>query len=285
MRARICFLAAGRKFRGGKDCPGVVSNVVRMSETPDSVAQRRQFNQNVLKSMLDSFIAPELKKRDLDTDPTSIDRFLVEIQPGQPDAIVRLGEEAYLDVICDRNEIGTHIVGIRPQEQAIHPDSGWVCYLRVEEGFVLHFDFRRYKPRAQGLLVKAQQFLDVAISSEAHLSVALDNLHSAAELTVQALMLLEGNTTQSHQERRAWLKQWTDHENSPKEHADLVADLASKRKTVRYGAETPRLKPGRFKKMCALVQQMIDSSEARFGANSPTARYTLAEDLDPAEID
>ena len=267
------------------DSPGVVSNVVRMSETHDLDEQSAQFSQNVVRSMLDNFVAPELKKRGLDTDPASIDQYLVELQPGNADAIVRISEEAHLDLICERDEDGPHIVGIRPQEQAVHPDSGWVCYLQVGDGYALHFDFRKYKPRAQGLLVKAQQFLDVVISSEAHLSVALDNLHSAAELTVQALMLLEGNTTQSHQERRAWLKQWTDHENSPKEHADLVADLASKRKTVRYGAETPRLKPGRFKKMCALVQQMIDSSEARFGANSPTARYTLAEDLDPAEID
>ena len=108
------------------DSPGVVSNVVRMSETHDLDEQSAQFSQNVVRSMLDNFVAPELKKRGLDTDPASIDQYLVELQPGNADAIVRISEEAHLDLICERDEDGPHIVGIRPQEQAVHPDSGWV---------------------------------------------------------------------------------------------------------------------------------------------------------------
>lgn len=144
------------------------------------------------------------------------------------------------------------------------PNSGWICYIHIGERELVTFDLRPNKAKASALLQKAKEYLKAANSMADHSpDVSLDNAHSAAELTVQAQMLLVRNETNNHRVRRRWFAGWTELENSPRHHSDLLFDLASQRSAARYGAERVALKPGRLEEILETVEEMVEAATIR----------------------
>lgn len=83
----------------------------------------------------------------------------------------------------------------------LDPDSGWICYVRIGDRELVAFDFRYNRRRASALLERAREFLLVTQGGAAeHPAVAVDCAFSAAELSVQAQMMLHQISTRSHQD-------------------------------------------------------------------------------------
>ncbi|MFD9678707.1 MULTISPECIES: HEPN domain-containing protein [Rhodococcus] len=241
-----------------------------------------QFDTIVISNMFEIFVAPEVRRRGLSIAPRSVDQFLAELPSGDRSVEVRLGDEARMAVTLAKAEDGLQYLDrIEPMEGEVHSDSGWVCYFRAENGAgILGFDFRRNLEQARKLLTKAEGFLAVAVSSgNDTLSPAIDLLYSSAELTVQALMLLQSDTNQSHKHRREWLRRWTAAQNSPADHAQVLDNLASLRAPARYEPNEPKLKPGRFQRIVSTVQEMIDVAHGYAGNRSPSVNVEIAPDF------
>lgn len=237
------------------------------------------FGNTAIGNMFEIFIAPEVRRRGLTIDPRSIDLYLVELRPdGVVD--VRLGDEAHLSAeLVKAQGGGFYLENVVPQDGEVGPNSGWVAFIRAENGAgTLGFDFRRNLGHARALVTKAERFLSSAVDSgEENLSPSIDALHSAAELTVQALMLLQSNDDTSHERRRKWLKRWTKAQNSPANHSDVLDNLAAQRDRARYEPGDPRLKPGRFKVLVSAIQEMIDTAHMYVGDRSPGVRVQIAD--------
>ncbi|MFT0610153.1 hypothetical protein ACMHYT_03705 [Rhodococcus qingshengii] len=241
-----------------------------------------QFDTTVMSNMFEIFVAPEVQHRGLSIDPQSVNRFLVELPPGNEKADVRLDDEAFFEVTITRAEDGLQYFDkIEPQKDVVHPDSGWVCYFRAENGAeILGFDFRRNLGQARQLLDKAEGFLASAVILGVEtLSPTIDLLYSAAELTVQALMLLQSNTDRSHKLRREWLRRWAAAQNSPADHSQVLDNLASMRASARYAPGEPKLKQGRFLRIVSTVREMIDAARDYSGARSPVVNVEIAAEF------
>ncbi|MEV6363203.1 HEPN domain-containing protein [Nocardia asteroides] len=237
------------------------------------------FRTRVISGMMEIFVVPELARRGMKVDPDTVDRYLVEL-PANGDAhTVRLGDQAHLDVILEKEDGVTYFAGVRPQSTAVSGNSGWVCFLRIPgvEGQALAFDFRRNLMTARRLVTKAESFLRSAENSgEDLLSPALDSLFSAAELTVQALMLIQATADPDHKVRRDWLRRWTEAGNGAPTHHDVLCNLANLRKDARYGPDDPRLKPDRFRKILATVREMLEEARAHTSDTGRPMMATLA---------
>lgn len=241
---------------------------------------RSEFDTRVIDQSFEIYIAPELARRERTDDPRSITQFLVEISvDGNIRTLLDDEAESSLLIYIKREDDGLQYFDeVRPAEGAVHPDSAWVCFFsQPGGGGVLGFDYRKNRAVAQGLVDKAEKYLALARKGEdAHLSAALDNAHSAAELSVQALMMLENGTTQNHAERRKWLKMWADCGNSPAAHSDLMDNLAALRKVARYSPGDPPLKKGRFPRICNTIQEMIDVAKSVNGPSPSPINRPLA---------
>lgn len=242
-----------------------------------------EFEHNVMRNIFELFVVPEVQRRGLSIDPYGVDRFLVEL-PADGGQEVWLGDEAPLKIFIKDEDSVQYLDGIEPGEGAVHPDSGWACYFQVEGARILRFDFRRNREKAQGLLTKAESFLRLGKSAgKDSLDAAIDLLHSAAELSVQAMMLLQSDVDPNHGRRREWLRRWAELENSPSSHAQVLDNLAALRKPARYGPDTPPLKPGRLERIVATVQEMIDTAGEYVGDRRSSMKVQIAAEFAEGE--
>lgn len=225
-----------------------------------------------MEQIFDLWVNPELKRQGLALSRDEVTRVVVEMPAKGEELKVFLNEEAHVEatVVANRDLKAGEPVYLHDIEQLkiwaanVDDNSGWVCYARVAGREVVSYDLRPNKAKATGLIQKAREFLAVAKAvAKTSPDVAIDNAHSAAELTVQAQMLLLRNETNDHHVRRKWFSEWTQLENSPRHHSDLLFDLANRRSEARYGAERLALKPGRLAKILTIVQEMIDATAAR----------------------
>ncbi|MFF0284273.1 hypothetical protein ACFYSW_28665 [Rhodococcus aetherivorans] len=249
--------------------------------TEEESSNGDHFDNVVIGNMLEIFVAPELRRRGANVDPREIDRFLVELEP-DGNVTVRLGEEARLkgDLFKVQDGDGYYLENVAPQEGEVGPNSGWVAYLRAENGAgTLGFDFRRNLKRARGLIDKSEDYWRgaVTLGREKNISPAIDLLYSAAELSVQAMMALQSDHDPNHELRRKWLRRWAEARNSPASHSQVLDNLAQVRPTARYEAEDPKLKKGRFDQITAAVREMIDTARTYTGERSPGVKHAVAE--------
>lgn len=239
-----------------------------------------QFDTTVIHNMIETFIAPEFRSRGLPADPHTVSRFLVELPAngGTPALYIDEQVDGKLVVTISREDDGhQYLDRVEPGEGVVQPSSGWVAYWRSGAAGVLGFDFRRNLDQVEELTLKAEKYLAAARSvGEENLSPAMEMLYAAAELTVQALMLLQAQSTQDHGARREWLRQWAAAQNSPDSHSQVLDDLASKRSIARYSPMDPKLKIGRFERIVDTVQAMIDQTRTHAGDNAPAVNVEIA---------
>lgn len=228
---------------------------------------------NLTGQVFDLWVLPELQRRNSDLAREDVQRAVIEMHPGR-EPIILLNDEAKIVVaaLSKRQIDGGEMVGDEDVDFStiehlwpsdVDPNSGWVCFLRIAGSEYVAFDFRYNRERAVKLLTKAQAFLSAAES--APISVAIDNLHSAAELTVQAQMLSQAEDEHRHDVRRKWLREWTNLDNAPKEHSHVLDNLADLRRAARYGDDEPNVSPDRMHRIAEVVQHMIDDARSNLG--------------------
>lgn len=239
-----------------------------MQEEPDP-----QLGRTLVEQVFELWVNPELKRRGLQLSRDEITQVVVEMPAHNGDLIVSLNQDAEIVAMTTAKrdlkagetvylEDIDQISDIHPTN--VDPNSGWICYIHISERELVTFDLRPNKAKASALLQKAKEYLKAANSMADHSpDVSLDNAHSAAELTVQAQMLLVRNETNNHRVRRRWFAGWTELENSPRHHSDLLFDLASQRSAARYGAERVALKPGRLEEILETVEEMVEAATIR----------------------
>jgi len=241
-------------------------------DQPSADGADSEFAANIVNQIFDLWVGPELAKRGLTLTRADISKVLVEMDPDKPLRVL-INDEAELvaDFVAKRDiaegeEVTVadidELANLRPV--TIGSNSGWICFVRIgNQGFVA-FDFTYNRARAAALLDRAREFLAVAVhAGDQAPGVAIENAHSAAELTVQAQMLVQQVDSRSHRERREWLASWARHQNAPQHHADVLWNLADLRVPARYGSGELPLKPGRLTRILRTVQEMIDLTSAR----------------------
>jgi HEPN domain len=228
---------------------------------------------NLMAQVFDLWILPELQRRNSALSRNDVLKAVIEMHPGD-EPVILLNEEAQIVVaalskrqIDAGEEVGIEDVDFEAISSLwpgqIDPNSGWICFLRVAGKEYVAFDFRYNRETASKLLDKAEQFLLTARSAST--SVALDLLHSAAELTVQAQMLSQSQTGRRHDVRRKWLRDWANLGNAPKEYSHVIDNLADLRRTARYGDIDPRVSHKRMQRIIEVVESMIDESRKGVG--------------------
>jgi HEPN domain-containing protein len=229
------------------------------------------FGPNVIQQVFELWVLPEVQRRGLTLTRADINKVVVEMAPSEPVRVLINDEAAIVSAVRAKRAIEPgeavtlddidEIADLKPHD--IDENSGWICFLRWGGAEYVAFDFVYNRARAKVLLERARSFLRSADrDGEAELAVALDNAHSAAELSVQAYMLCMQEEPRRRRERREWLAKWAELKNAPQEHDDMLWNLADLRDQARYGDEAPTLKPGRFAKIIKTVASMIESTEA-----------------------
>ncbi len=197
---------------------------------------------------------------------------MVEIDPDRkhPRVLINDQVEIAVQVRASKVEDGIaiqeadiqEVVAVVPPD--VGPNSGYVCLATIKGQRYVRFDFRYNRERVLGLLDRADEFLSVATGCSASTpAVACDVAYSAAELTVQATMLLQQQKTRNHSYRQEWLDQWVEHQNAPDSHALALRTLHRARAAARYADGTLGVTSEELADLLRVTREMIDSARQR----------------------
>lgn len=246
---------------------------VRMAEqhAPDP---EQEFGVNVLENFFVTWVEPELARRRLPADRSFVWAAVVELLPGG-------GSKTTLNSEAKIAAKAAPSAGIAPgtplteqnieslesfQPAGVGADSGWIVYVVFAGAPYLAFDFRYNKSRVGELLDLADDYITTARASHATaVRPAIDNLYSAAELTVQAQMLGESQKTTFHRVRAEWLKNAADMANVPPTHNDVLDRLHGQRAAARYADGPLHMTVTDVAEALEAVTQMIDFARQRTG--------------------
>ena len=244
------------------------------------------FGTNVLKSLSEVFLTPEIERRGGPEVVGPIRKAVVLLEPGVPARVllneqadvaasvrvtraVEAGEELYDDDV-------DHVQDVRPLD--VPEDAGWVALVALPDGnVVVGFDFRRNRGRGRQLLALAQEYCSVSHSAAAagRSGPCLDLAHTAAELAVTAMMYLtdddplSGPANERHRRRTRWLRGFTSHGNAPTELHLAMARLSEVRPAARYGSPPLDIADDERDALVDAVARLVDHAAARVGEPLP----------------
>jgi hypothetical protein len=238
-------------------------------------AENEDIGTPLLNQIFETWVEPELSQRGLQLSRDQISKVVIEMDPSQARPIIRINEEA--TIIAEAKATRAIVAGepvfeddfdqvrmVRPAE--IGDNSGWACFAVIKGHYVIGFDFRYNRSLAAALLKRADEFLAAAraalLTSPA---VACDTAFSAAELSVQAQMLLQQQVTKNHWKRQNWLDAWTELENSPSTHSIALRELNSYRAAARYADGELNIPGTRLAELLDIAEEMIADAAARAG--------------------
>lgn len=235
------------------------------------------FAANLLEQIFSLWVEPEMERRGLPVDRSKIHKVLVTFSPDQAQVpLVAINDEAELigSIRATRDiqagELVTEddvaeIEGIKPAN--IDPNSGWIAYAVLRGQGFIHFDLRYNKERASQALKLASEYLTAAEAClKSSPRPAVDNLYSAAELSVQAQMFGTNSTTKQHWKRAKWLDEWAKLKNVPANHPTVLDQLHKERAAARYGDGELSMTPEELLSMISDVREMISFAVRRTGA-------------------
>ena len=241
-------------------------------DIPDSDST---FGEHLVENMFATWIDGDLVRRDGGLTRPDVLRAVVELPPFGGTPIIRINDEVSLharaiaataikkgDPVTAENIKG--LESFWPVD--VHPDSGWLAYAVVGTSSYVAFDLRYNKQRTTELLALADQYLAVveAVQDRA-LGPAVDNLLSAAELTVQAQMLAESQETKLHNVRDKWLREDERLGNGPAGFFELLKLLRSERAAARYGDGELSIPLSEMPALIARVRAMVEHAALRVG--------------------
>ncbi|KQQ88834.1 SAF domain-containing protein [Arthrobacter sp. Leaf137] len=234
------------------------------------------FGENMLEQIFSLWVEPELERRGLPGDRSTVHKALVTFSPDQTRLpVIAINEEAELigsiraarDIkageAVTEDDVAA-IEGIKPAN--IDPNSGWIAYAVLGGTGFIEFDFRYNKERASQVLTLATEYLTAAETCLKSLPrPAIDNLYSAAELSVQAQMYGTNSSTKQHWKRAKWLDSWAKLKNAPAGHPTILHQLHKERASARYGDGQPSLTPEQLSVVVSQVREMISFAAQRTG--------------------
>lgn len=203
----------------------------------------------VYEQILDLWVEPELRRREVSLDPRSIKQALVLMHPDEEVKVLIDGQAEIIgDFVPSRPiEAGQPVMlddieelrGFRPL--SVDGDAGWVLFVWVGSSLYVAFDFRRNRAKAQQLLELARNFERVAASAadedlvQPAIVNAFVNAFVAAELAVKAHMLVFSPQSKKtgHAVRQRWIAKWTHLGNAPRADSWTLGRLAELQKGAR----------------------------------------------------
>lgn len=238
----------------------------------DATPTEDRFSANLLTSIYEVFIAPELARRGIEVGAVPIERALVEIDPDASSPRVQLNEEVPSPTVrarvtrsIDEGEKVRdgdvdHIVDLAPPD-SISPNSGYVYFITFRDEHYVRFDFRYNRQRASALVSRAEEFVRVArLAAGVSAAVACDLAFSAAELSVQAQMQLQQSDRKHHARRQEWLDQWVALDNAPTAHAEVLRELYRLRAPSRYGDGSAAIDEDWLVGALATIEEMVNTA-------------------------
>lgn len=235
------------------------------------------FAANLQEQIFSLWVEPELERRGLPVDRSTVHKALVTFSPEQGQVpVVAINDEAELvgSIRTTRaiqagepvtEDDVAEIEGIEPAN--IDPNSGWIAYAVISGQGFIQFDLRYNKERASQVLILANEYVTAAEACrELAPRPAVDNLYSAAELSVQAQMFGTSSTTKQHWKRAKWLDGWAELKNVPADHPTILDKLHKERAAARYGDGQLSLTSEGLLAMIPQVREMISFAAQRTGA-------------------
>lgn len=235
------------------------------------------FATNLLEQIFSLWVEPELERRGLPVDRSTVHKALVTFSPDQAQVpVIAINDEAELvgSIRATRDikagepvteDDVAEIEGIEPAN--IDQNNGWIAYAVLRGQGFIQFDLRYNKERAGRVLKLATEYMTAAEACmELSPRPAIDNLYSAAELSVHAQMFGTNSTTKQHWKRAKWLDDWAKLKNVTANHPTILDQLHKERAAARYGDGQLSLTPEELLLMIAHVREMISFAARRTGA-------------------
>jgi HEPN domain-containing protein len=141
------------------------------------------------------------------------------------------------DLIYENEIEGIHSIRI-PED--VDPDSGHITVIKLMDNWILSFDFIYNKEFSKKHIENGNQFLDLAkiALSKKYWGAFIDNLFSAAELFVKALLLFHPDprlrTKDTHKLIHSRYNRFANLGNVPVEQKNVFNKLTSARRDARY---------------------------------------------------
>lgn len=233
------------------------------------------FGEHLIENMFTTWVDGDLARRNAGLSRSDVLRAVVELPPSGATPIIRINDEASLQaraIAATAIKKGDPVTAenIRDLESFwpvdVHPNSGWLAYVVVGGAAYVAFDLRYNKQRTAELLGLADDYLEVAEAvMDRALRPAVDNLLSAAELTVQAQMLAESQETKFHHARDKWLRQDELMGNAPGGFFELLQRLRNERAAARYGDGHLSVSIDEMPALVDRVREMVTHAAARVG--------------------
>ncbi len=233
------------------------------------------FGEHLVENVFATWIDGDLEQRASGLTRADIYRAVVELPPSGGAAIVRINEEVSLQARAVASapikkgepvtaENISSLEAFWPVD--VDPNSGWLAYIVVGESAHVAFDLRYNKQRNAELLSLAEDYLDtVEAVRQFALRPAIDNLLSAAELTVQARMLAQSQTTKFHNVRDRWLRENERLGNAPQGFFSTLQRLRRERAAARYGDGALRLTADEVPALISTVRSMVQDAADQIG--------------------
>ncbi|MGD9487153.1 MAG: HEPN domain-containing protein [Calditrichaceae bacterium] len=205
--------------------------------------------------MMELWITPEIEKRqkeNLIEKPYKLDAAQVIFFPDSRKPLILLNREIKAitkvklkkgitkekgDPIYENEIDGIHSIKI-PAE--VDPDSGHITAIRIQDKWILSFDFIYNKEFSQKHIINGNQFLElakIALSSK-YWGAFIDNLFSAAELYVKALLLFHPDPKLRNKDTHKLIhnryNKFANLGNVPIEQKNVFNKLTSARRDARY---------------------------------------------------
>lgn len=232
---------------------------------------------NILDNFYDMFVKPDLSKRqergELPT-PLTLTRFQVVFSPHYGKPIVRINNEVKGnaqfklkegfsfkpgDTIYDNQVSGLENIQLKDEDNGCTHFTAMI----LDGKWNLFFDFQHNIARSKKLLLISKQFFESAeyCFKENKLNPMIDNLYSAAELAIEALIFSLENPDPSeplsHQKTRSFFSNIDSLENK-NNHELIFQKLTSMRPAFRYLKGSDRISTEKAKIFLSKTRMLIE---------------------------
>lgn len=233
------------------------------------------FGEHLVENLFATWIDRDLEQRATELTRAHVYRAVVQLPPSGGAPSVRINEEVSLQARAVASapikkgepvtaENISSLEAFWPVD--VDPNSGWLAYIIVGESAYIAFDLRYNKQRSAELLSLADDYLDVVEAvREFALRPAVDNLLSAAELTVQAQMLAQSQETKFHNVRDRWLRENERLGNAPEGFFATLQRLRRERGAARYGDGVLGVTADEVPALIATVRSMVEHAANQIG--------------------
>lgn len=251
------------------------------------LSQNNEFGRKIFEQFMDLFVTPEIKRRqETDDLGQSLDLRAAQIiffpDGRKPQVRVNSEIKAIWDVklkqgiskkagepILDDELEGLGEINLTEEDGL---DCGHTTLLRIGDRWIIAFDFRYDKALSKKHIETAEQFYESADFSfnRGNWSSYIDNLFSAAELSVKSILLSmmpdpKFRKKASHNSIRIKYNRFADLGNVEVNHRKTFNKLSGLRDNARYLKEEISISEDEARRYLNVVKNMIEDARRRIG--------------------